>query len=633
METNHNRINISINNTTNKNKMNQTFQNQRNNNLNNTMNNENSNTEVNKSVSIIRKKFKPKRVITNILYNTVLNMNTRYNDISNSDLNNNDNPINSYINNNNFREKKSYEKIRNYNPHKSHTITTVSCTSSSIILLTNQGTLCSWGQNNSALGRRIIDSKMDCYKPMIIKCSEKIIAIQCGYSHVLSLSKNGKIFSWGNNEYGQLGIQGLPLDINAERDEPYELTVFDKIPISSIYAQANSSFCITELANNLYGWGDNSQNQLGFYNPSNKNGKVGTPTLIENISKCQQEYLIKQSRNGKATYCIFLMKPSNKILQSMIYFNNKYFYMKEEELKNELVLIKEQLRSYSSKKALDYLKTDPLAAKECLKRIMYFTKSIEKKIVSLNSELTNEENINLIHTIETQHSTNNLENLDEFLDDIYNKAEQSVIDKNFKNSGVNSNSRQSKLNNLKIELVHYKEILEVSKLVLNEGEKLLLKQEKRNSSFFNAFLNRIQGRVNNLMKIDLENTSKKSTSLSEIYLLLESMLKDLEKNSKEYLPDKKDSSQVNKNVGNERSEVTQSDYNNTNNIENLFIEKTKDLFNNLLQLKKSNLNLRKKIIDYSDKSYESLMKELIKSSLSSIYKNNNKAQVKHSISS
>jgi len=36
---------------------------------------------------------------------------------------------------------------------------------------------------------------------------EEIVQIACGTSFVIALSKNGKLYSWGRNENGQLGIK------------------------------------------------------------------------------------------------------------------------------------------------------------------------------------------------------------------------------------------------------------------------------------------------------------------------------------------------------------------------------------------------------------------------------------------
>ncbi len=36
--------------------------------------------------------------------------------------------------------------------------------------------------------------------------NEKIVMISCGAWHSLALTKSGRIFGWGSNRYGQLGV-------------------------------------------------------------------------------------------------------------------------------------------------------------------------------------------------------------------------------------------------------------------------------------------------------------------------------------------------------------------------------------------------------------------------------------------
>jgi alpha-tubulin suppressor-like RCC1 family protein len=33
----------------------------------------------------------------------------------------------------------------------------------------------------------------------------ELVQIECGTSHTVGLTKNGEVFSWGDNDYGQLG--------------------------------------------------------------------------------------------------------------------------------------------------------------------------------------------------------------------------------------------------------------------------------------------------------------------------------------------------------------------------------------------------------------------------------------------
>ena len=92
------------------------------------------------------------------------------------------------------------------------------------ILLSNKG-IC-YGLGSNELGELGINntSIKYCITPEEItelkKFNEKIIQINCGFKHTICLSDKGKIYSWGNNSYGQLGREDnsniLPLPIIIE---------------------------------------------------------------------------------------------------------------------------------------------------------------------------------------------------------------------------------------------------------------------------------------------------------------------------------------------------------------------------------------------------------------------------------
>ncbi|CAD8134717.1 unnamed protein product [Paramecium pentaurelia] len=82
-------------------------------------------------------------------------------------------------------------------------ITSLSCGSSFTILLSENGGLYSYGQNEKGqlgLGDNKARDQVE-----RLPFNEKIIQVECGYKHVIALSSLKKVFVWGCNEYGQLG--------------------------------------------------------------------------------------------------------------------------------------------------------------------------------------------------------------------------------------------------------------------------------------------------------------------------------------------------------------------------------------------------------------------------------------------
>lgn len=63
-----------------------------------------------------------------------------------------------------------------------------------------------WGYNgNGQLG---IGSTANQLSPIRISNFNgiKVVKLACGYSHVLALTDEGTMYSWGSNSHGQLGI-------------------------------------------------------------------------------------------------------------------------------------------------------------------------------------------------------------------------------------------------------------------------------------------------------------------------------------------------------------------------------------------------------------------------------------------
>lgn len=104
--------------------------------------------------------------------------------------------------------------------------------------------------------------------------SDKIIAVSAGEYHSLALSADGRVYTWGNNYDGQLGDGSA-----TKKSTPVDIT--DKFPADSgkikyISAGYRSGFAIS-VDDKVYGWGKNDTGELGL----GAGGKVNKSTPIE----------------------------------------------------------------------------------------------------------------------------------------------------------------------------------------------------------------------------------------------------------------------------------------------------------------------------------------------------------------
>ena len=126
----------------------------------------------------------------------------------------------------------------------------VATTKSNTFLLSTSGVIYSWGAKTTVLGRNVITSQ-DAQKPApILHIQTKVIAMVAGTHHMLALDTAGNVFSWGENNFGQLGA----LEVEFQTI-PKEIQKFKLEPVVQIYAGGDSSYAVTKKGN-LYVWGD-----------------------------------------------------------------------------------------------------------------------------------------------------------------------------------------------------------------------------------------------------------------------------------------------------------------------------------------------------------------------------------------
>ena len=164
----------------------------------------------------------------------------------------------------------------------------VACGSRSIYVLKGDGTVWSWGYNGSGELGRETAAQTDT-EPGIIPGLSGIQQLSAGPNFALALDDKGKVWSWGGNRNGQLGLGDTE-----NRAVPEPIAAIDKRVIS-ISAGSDHGAAVAQ-DQMIWLWGSNSAGQLG---KAKGVLRVETPFELKNIS-----WLNKAAAGGNQTIAL-----------------------------------------------------------------------------------------------------------------------------------------------------------------------------------------------------------------------------------------------------------------------------------------------------------------------------------------
>ncbi|XP_072600667.1 X-linked retinitis pigmentosa GTPase regulator isoform X8 [Vulpes vulpes] len=142
--------------------------------------------------------------------------------------------------------------------------TFLSCGDEHTAVVTGNNKLYMFGSNN--WGQLGLGSKSTVSKPTCVKAlkPEKVKFAACGRNHTLVSTEGGKVYAAGGNNEGQLGLG------DTEERSTFHLISFftSQRKIKQLSAGSNTSAALTEDGE-LFMWGDNSEGQIGLENITN----------------------------------------------------------------------------------------------------------------------------------------------------------------------------------------------------------------------------------------------------------------------------------------------------------------------------------------------------------------------------
>ncbi|XP_027731385.1 X-linked retinitis pigmentosa GTPase regulator isoform X3 [Vombatus ursinus] len=140
----------------------------------------------------------------------------------------------------------------------------LSCGDEHTALITGNNKLYMFGSNN--WGQLGLGSKTTINKPTCVKAlkPEKVKFAACGRNHTLVYTEEGNVYAAGGNSEGQLGLG------DTEERTTFHLVSFftSQYKIKQLSAGSNTSAALTEDGD-LFMWGDNSEGQIGLADESN----------------------------------------------------------------------------------------------------------------------------------------------------------------------------------------------------------------------------------------------------------------------------------------------------------------------------------------------------------------------------
>jgi RCC1 and BTB domain-containing protein len=193
-----------------------------------------------------------------------------------------------------------------------------------VIALTSDGKVFSWGRNDwGQLGHGSMNDFFN--KPLMIEVlsSECISTICCGSHHSIVLTENGEVYAWGQNRLGQIGNGE---ECSSEL-KPIKINIYDEHRIIAISCGSFHSIALSENGG-VYGWGSNQYGQLGV---SKEKRVCNSPTFIK-ISENKNELAFKKVSCGP--YYTLILSTHGDIYG---FGSNKYGQLGNECLQNQYI--------------------------------------------------------------------------------------------------------------------------------------------------------------------------------------------------------------------------------------------------------------------------------------------------------
>ncbi|XP_068169993.1 probable E3 ubiquitin-protein ligase HERC4 [Antennarius striatus] len=161
----------------------------------------------------------------------------------------------------------------------------VCCSDDAVTLLSERGILLSLNATQSSIPRPVEGLR-----------NVPVSQVSCGSHHSVVLTKDGQVYTWGQDSRGQLGLGKARFSSSS----PQRLQSLSAIPLVQVSAGGEQSFALS-LSGGVFSWGRNDHGQLGLGDEMDRH----TPTSISclNMKKtvdisCGDDHTVTLTKAG-----------------------------------------------------------------------------------------------------------------------------------------------------------------------------------------------------------------------------------------------------------------------------------------------------------------------------------------------
>ena len=145
------------------------------------------------------------------------------------------------------------------------------------LALRENGTVWAWGNNEYG---QLGDGSVSCaYEPINVTAlnGKDIVSVHAGEYHSIALTRDGEVYTWGHNDYGQLGLGNASIVVSTPQK-------VESLPEIVSISAGKQHTMVLGADGYVYSFGDNSLGQLGA--PSKDTSKrSSTPVVAQGLNK------------------------------------------------------------------------------------------------------------------------------------------------------------------------------------------------------------------------------------------------------------------------------------------------------------------------------------------------------------